>query len=101
MDQALAAKMAKRSALTTIQSNIGNLGNCTSCASNPNFLFNGLSGLSTSNTARLAQNAVTAQKGLGSWASNIWDYVQPYLAWILLSGLIMGFVGWKFGKFFG
>lgn len=99
MDQALAANMAKRAALRTKQSNIGS---CSACASStPSFLLSGLSGLATSNVAKLAQSAVKAQKGLGQVTSSIWDYIQPYLAWILLAGLIMGIVGFKFGKFFG
>jgi len=98
MDQALAARLAKSSALRTKQTNIGN---CAACVMAPSFLFNGLSGLPTNQTAYLAKSAVAAQGGIGSWASSFWEYIQPYFAWILLSGLIMGFVGWKFGKYLG
>lgn len=108
MNQAQIADLAKRSALRTVQTDIGN---CASCVATPSTL-SGLgcpcesAGKKSGSKCGCSQMSAWT-KEFGAWtkefggvASSIWDAAKPALPWILLSIVISGFAGWKLGNIY-
>jgi hypothetical protein len=122
MDQSQIAALARSAALRTVQSNIGNLGNCPSCVvssfnglgSCPSCIVPMLSGLGCDCEETGVAKCDACRKQMGDWkaefgdwkaefgdvSGSLWDVIKPALPWILLTGVVAGFAGWKMGNIY-
>jgi hypothetical protein len=99
LSQTQIADLARSSALRTVQSNIGNFGNCPSC------VLPFLSGLGCDCEKTGVAKCDSCRSHMGEWtrgfgdvSGSLWDMIKPVFPWILLTGVVAGFAGWKLGN---
>ena len=99
LSQVQIADLARRSALNTVQSNIGNLGNCPSC------VVPFLSGFGCDCEKTGVAKCDSCRSHMGEWmrefgdvSGSLWDMIKPAFPWILLTGVVAGLAGWKLGN---